>query len=88
VTPTTNTASRKEDLPELAVSLATLADALLDRGLNLTDAIKIFETRYLQAAVERHEGNISRASAVLGIHRNTLRSKLQRNGHRASRRRR
>jgi DNA-binding NtrC family response regulator len=88
VNPAPPTGGRKEDLPELAVSLAKLADALLDRGLDLTDAVKIFETRYLQAAVERHEGNISRASAVLGIHRNTLRSKLQRNGHRARPRRR
>jgi DNA-binding NtrC family response regulator len=88
VNPAPSTGGRKEDLPELAVSLATLADALLDRGLDLADAVKIFETRYLQAAVERHEGNISRASAILGIHRNTLRSKLQRNGHRARPRRR
>mgnify|MGYP000545037801 CR=1 FL=1 len=39
-----------------------------------------FELRYLRSAVARHSGNLSQAAAMLGIHRNTLRAKLQRNG--------
>jgi DNA-binding NtrC family response regulator len=87
VTPEKTSAESKPDLPELADSLGTVADALLDRGFDLSDALKVFEARYLKAAVARHEGNLSRAASVLGIHRNTLRGKLQRNGHRRRARR-
>jgi DNA-binding NtrC family response regulator len=62
-----------------------VADALLDRGLPLEEALNVFEVRYLRSAVARHSGNISQAAAALGIHRNTLRSKLQRNGQRTRR---
>lgn len=85
--PSSTPGERKDDLSELAASLVALTDALLDRGLDLADALRIFESRYVRAAVDRHEGNLSRASAVLGVHRNTLRSKLQRNGHRPRKRR-
>ncbi len=52
----------------------------MDRGLPLGDALSAFELRYLREAVQRSHGNLSQAAAKLGIHRNTLRSKLQRNG--------
>jgi DNA-binding protein Fis len=34
--------------------------------------------------LKRHGGNVSQAASALGIHRNTLRQKLQRNGVRPS----
>jgi DNA-binding NtrC family response regulator len=52
----------------------------MDRGLPLGDALNAFELRYVREAVRRSHGNLSQAAAKLGIHRNTLRSKLQRNG--------
>jgi DNA-binding NtrC family response regulator len=55
---------------------------LLDRGLQLEEALNVFEVRYVRSAVARHSGNLSQAAAALGIHRNTLRAKLQRNGQR------
>ena len=54
-----------------------MADALLDRGLHLDEALNVFEARYVRRRSTRHSGNISQAAAALGIHRNTLRSKLQ-----------
>jgi len=73
---------RRAALRALGEALGNVADALLDRGLPLDEALNVFEVRYLRSAVARHSGNLSQAAAALGIHRNTLRGKLQRNGQR------
>jgi DNA-binding NtrC family response regulator len=70
----------KEELAELGSTLAKVTDALLDRGLELAQAVQLFEVRFLRSAMDRHSGNLSQAASALGIHRNTLRTKLQRNG--------
>jgi|MudIll2142460700_1097286.scaffolds.fasta_scaffold75561_2 two-component system response regulator AauR len=71
---------RRPTLRELGQSLAVVAGALLERGVGLDEAVASFEAGYLRSAVERHRGNLSQAAAALGIHRNTLRTKLQRDG--------
>jgi DNA-binding NtrC family response regulator len=81
VTPAT-VDERRAVLREVGNALGTVADALLDRGLQLDEALNVFEVRYVRSAVDRHSGNLSQAAAALGIHRNTLRSKLQKNGQR------
>ena len=78
----TNVEERRAALRALGDALGNVADALLDRGLQLDEALNVFEVRYVRSAVARHRGNLSQAAAALGIHRNTLRSKLQRNGQR------
>jgi DNA-binding NtrC family response regulator len=83
VTPDPTPVARTSELRELGDALARLAEALLTRGVPLQDAMDAFELRFLKAAVHRHGGNLSHAATELGIHRNTLRSKLQRNGRRA-----
>ncbi|HNX49256.1 MAG TPA: helix-turn-helix domain-containing protein [Thermoanaerobaculaceae bacterium] len=83
MTPNPATADRAGELRELGDALTRLAEALLARGVPLQDAKDAFELRFLKAAVHRHGGNLSQAATELGIHRNTLRSKLQRNGGRA-----
>jgi DNA-binding NtrC family response regulator len=77
-----NIEERRAALRELGDALGNVADALLDRGLALDEALNVFEVRYVRSAVARHSGNLSQAAAALGIHRNTLRAKLQRNGQR------
>jgi len=57
---------------------ATLAEAMANRGLNLAAAAALFEQAFIAAVLERHNGNYSHAAHGLGIHRNTLRSKLRR----------
>jgi two-component system response regulator AauR len=76
---------RREALRRLGDTVTSVADALLDRGLDLAAAVAAFETRYVRAAIERHDGNLSQAAQALGIHRNTLRAKLKRNGKAALR---
>jgi DNA-binding NtrC family response regulator len=78
-----NVDERRAALREVGDALGSVADALLDRGLQLDEALNVFEVRYVRAAVARHGGNLSQAAAALGIHRNTLRAKLQRNGQRS-----
>ncbi len=73
---------RRAVLREAGDALGTVANTLLDRGLQLDEALNLFEVRYVRSAVDRHSGNLSQAAAALGIHRNTLRSKLQKNGQR------
>ena len=75
---------RREALRRLGETVASVADALLDRGFDLDTAVATFEARYVRAAIERHDGNLSQAAQALGIHRNTLRAKLKRNGTRPS----
>lgn len=56
--------------------LCRLVDELVSRGVPLEQARKEFERRYALAALERHDGNVTRAAEALGVHRNTLRSKV------------
>lgn len=80
--PLTARGSDRRELLELSDVLGNVAATLLDQGFILAEAMQVFEVRYLQAAVDHHGGNLSRAATALGIHRNTLRSKLQKNGGR------
>jgi len=72
--------ARPTSLAEVGDSLGDVADVLLEHGVQLGEAVHAFEARYVKAAVARHGGNISQAAAALGVHRNTLRWKLRRNG--------
>ena len=73
---------RAGELRELGDALTRLADALLAPGRAAPGRHGGLRVRLLKAAVHRHGGNLSQAATELGIHRNTLRSKLQRNGRR------
>lgn len=56
--------------------LCQLVEDLVDRGISYKQARREFERRYLVETLRRHDGNLTRAAATLGIHRNTLRNKL------------
>lgn len=70
------------NLRHLGDSMSRVVEALLDRRVGLADAMAAFELCYLRAAVNRGNGSLSQTASELGIHRNTLRSKLRRNGAR------
>ncbi len=53
-----------------------LVDHLLTANIFLEEAIEVLEKNMIQKALERHEGNRSAASKLLGIHRNTLQRKM------------
>ena len=48
------------------------------------EAMRGFERSYLEAALERHDGNISEAARGLGLHRQSLQRTLKRLGIRPS----
>lgn len=62
--------------PTLKVRLTALVDELVRQGLTLEQARKEFERQFICASIRDHEGNLCRSARSLGVHRNTLRNKL------------
>lgn len=58
-------------------SLERLVDEMVARGIRFEDAVREFEMMFIVKVMERYRGNISRTARELGIHRNTLRSRLK-----------
>lgn len=56
--------------------LETLIDEMLDGQILLDEARDEFEKLYIQKALTRNGEHLSRTSATLGIHRNTLSKRL------------
>lgn len=56
--------------------LQRIIDELVSKGVPLEAARKEFERKYVSAAVQKAQGNMGRAAKTLGIHRNTLRTKM------------
>lgn len=49
-----------------------LVDDILENGLTREQAVTAFDRRLMDAALKRTNGNVTRASRMLGVHRNTL----------------
>jgi DNA-binding NtrC family response regulator len=51
---------------------------MVDKEINLKDALREFEKIFFEQAARKHEGNKTKMAQALGIHRNTLhnRSKI------------
>ena len=56
--------------------LEALVGQMVDRGILIDDAMNEFEKRFIRRALDRSNGNQSRAARLLGIHRNTLSRKI------------
>lgn len=54
-----------------------LVDHLMHGGFSMDEAVGILEKTMIGRALDRFEGNQSEASKALGIHRNTLRTKME-----------
>lgn len=57
--------------------LCKLVDELVRQGLPLQQATRQFERHYLLAALRVNDGSVTRSAAALGVHRNTLRNKME-----------
>ncbi len=74
-----------EVLPQeiLNKNLKTKGAEVLDDAITITigedfkDARKDFERKYIEKCLERSSGNITRAAAILGIHRQSLQQKIK-----------
>ena len=65
-------------MPESSLNglLCSLVGELVKQGVPLKQATREFERRYLLAALEQEDGNVSRSAEALGVHRNTMRNKM------------
>jgi two-component system NtrC family response regulator len=64
------------DLPLDVVMPEARAPAGDDAGLPLREACDRFERQYVLRVLERSQWNVSRAARLLGVHRNTILTKL------------
>jgi len=52
--------------------LEKLIGEMVDKGILFVDAQREFEKRFITRVLTKCDGNLSRAAAALGMHRNTL----------------
>ena len=50
---------------------------LIANGITLEQAVEAFECKYIGVAMAENQGNVTRASQLLGVHRNTIHNKLR-----------
>lgn len=63
--------------PSLKQRTEVLVREMLERGIYLEEAKKEFEKSFLSIALGMASQNQCKAAKILGLHRNTLRSKLR-----------
>jgi DNA-binding NtrC family response regulator len=56
--------------------LGRLIDQMVAGGITFEDGRREFERRFISRVLEETDGNLSKAAARLGLHRNTLARKL------------
>ena len=57
--------------------LEEIIDEMVAKGIYWTEAVSQFEKLFILRALEKSNGNLSRAAETMGVHRNTLSKKLQ-----------
>jgi DNA-binding NtrC family response regulator len=67
----------KFDKPTIHAKLETVIREIVDKELQLKDVLKEFEKIYIETAMRKYKGNMSRMAKALGIHRNTLRNRTK-----------
>ena len=77
-----------KDPEPLHVRIDAIAAELVSKGIRLDEAAREFERRFIAQAMAQAGGNKSDAAKLLGVHRNTLASKLNSHGDGPPRRRR
>jgi Fis family transcriptional regulator, factor for inversion stimulation protein len=56
--------------------LERLVDEMVSKGIHFADAQREFEKRFIAHVLDKADGNLCEAAALLGMHRNTLSRKL------------
>ena len=60
----------------MKAELEALIEEMITRGILFDEAVKEFEKKFILSTLQRHNNNLSKAAAALGIHRNTLSKRL------------
>lgn len=67
---------RSSDL-NLHQRMELIVKEMVDKEINLKDALREFEKIFFEQAAKKHEGNKSKMAQALGIHRNTLHNRAK-----------
>ena len=67
--------------------LESVVKEIVQCGILYADAVREFEKRLIRSTLEEYKGNQLRSAKALGIHRNTLRRKIEQLGLDGRRRR-
>ncbi len=62
--------------PKFKERLEILCRDMIDKGILFSEALERFERCFIAEVMERNGGNMTRAAAALGMHRNTLSKKV------------
>jgi DNA-binding NtrC family response regulator len=54
-----------------------LVKDMIEKGINLKDALREFEKIFFEQASRKHDGNRTKMAQTLGIHRNTLHNRAK-----------
>jgi len=76
--------SSSKPLARLKDRIEAICVEMIDRGILFSEAQEQFEKCFVGEVVRRNLGNLTNASAKLGIHRNTLAKRM--NNYRAKQR--
>ncbi|MBN2241612.1 MAG: helix-turn-helix domain-containing protein [Acidobacteria bacterium] len=67
--------------PRLKERVEALCREMFENGILFSEAMEYFEVSFITEVLQRNGGNLKRAAADLGIHRNTLSKKVNRRNH-------
>ena len=56
--------------------LERLVDEMVTKGIRYDEAQREFEKKFIMHVLQKADGNLGKASDLLGIHRNTLARKM------------
>lgn len=63
--------------PTIHDELETIIDEMIEKELRLKDAMEEFEKIFIEKTGKKCNGNKTRMAKSLGLHRNTLRNRIQ-----------
>ncbi len=68
---------KKDESRNLHQKMEVLIQEMVEKDLDLKDALREFEKIYIEITSKKYQANITRMSKALGIHRNTLHNRIK-----------
>jgi len=68
---------KKSDKLTIHRKMEIIIEEMVEKELSLKDGLKEFEKIYIETALKKYKGNMTKMARALGIHRNTLRTRTK-----------
>ncbi|HPW18078.1 MAG TPA: helix-turn-helix domain-containing protein [Candidatus Aminicenantes bacterium] len=68
---------KRSSEPSLHQRMEAIVREMVEKGINIKDALREFEKIFFEQAARKHEGNKTKMARALGIHRNTLHNRAK-----------